>query len=211
MLSWGGLSPSLFLMNQITIIVTKRLGESAKITLDSLANQTFKDFVIYEIEDTEYRGAPWARNEGFIRAPKNEFTLFSDNDIAWEPTALETLINALKDNPDAAYAYGSYEVEGVIGIGDSQDFDGAELVRRNYISTMSLIRTHLFNGFDETLGRLQDWDLWLSMLWDGYKGIYCGKKIFSTKVRDGISFGKNSQDLVCATQRVIDKYARMCA
>lgn len=64
---------------------------------------------------------------------------------------------------------------------DLLPFDREELKKHNYISTMSLIRAEDFSGFDEKIKRLQDWDLWLTMIEQGKTGVYCGKRIFSTK------------------------------
>jgi hypothetical protein len=62
-----------------------------------------------------------------------------------------------------------------------RDFDADSLCRGNYISTMSLIRTEKFPGFDESLKRFQDWDLWLTMLKEGDTGEFTGKCSFKTQ------------------------------
>ena len=41
--------------------------------------------------------------------------------------------------------------------------------------------------FDEEIERLQDWDLWLTMLDEGKSGVYCGEIIFDTERKNGIS------------------------
>lgn len=69
----------------------------------------------------------------------------------------------------------------------NKEFDAERLLQTNYISTMSLIRRVAFPGFDERIQRLQDWDLWLTMLGQGKTGVYCGATVFSTKERDGIT------------------------
>jgi hypothetical protein len=196
-------------MAQITIIIPYRTGESTRDTVDSLRAQTFQDFITCEIGDIEGFGANHTRNEGFRMSPKSEFTLFSDNDICWKPDALQNLIDTLKSNPDAAYSYGSYDLEGHPLVGKAIEFDPQALIRGNYISTMSLIRTKYFTGFDEAIEQLQDWDLWLSFLVRGLVGVYCGKIIFTTKVRAGISFGEKSIPIVDGMQIVLDKYLKV--
>jgi len=69
----------------------------------------------------------------------------------------------------------------------NKEFSAERLLQTNFISTMSLIRTEAFPGFDERIQRLQDWDLWLTMLEQGKIGAYCGATVFSTKVRNGIT------------------------
>jgi hypothetical protein len=74
-----------------------------------------------------------------------------------------------------------------------REFDAAALRRQNYISTMSVIRRDAFPGFDESLRRLQDYDLWLTMLAAGHVGVYCGAEVFSTLVRNGITYAPDAQ------------------
>jgi len=136
------------------------------------------------VEDKQKKGANWARNKGFEQVD-TEFVLFSDDDIKWRENALESLLEALERNPEASYSYGAYVMDGNVYC--DQEFDEDLLLLTNYISTMSLIRTKDFPGFDESLGRFQDWDLWLTMLENGKKGVFCGEIIFDTDVRDGIT------------------------
>ena len=167
----------------------------------------------------ENKGANFARNKGFFHLlPLNyfynlkkifelcprkdffeineyyedlpEYLLFSDNDIQWKENALEVMYNCLSKTDDSiAYCYCSYEMDNVVYC--NQEFDANKLLTQNYISTMSLIKTKFFLGFDESIERLQDWDLWLNLLLNhNKKGIYCGETLFSTKVnKKGISFG----------------------
>lgn len=69
------------------------------------------------------------------------------------------------------------------------NFEPNVLIKGNYISAMTLIRTADFPMFDENIGRLQDWDLWLTMLERGKIGIDCHKMIFTTPEREGITKG----------------------
>lgn len=170
----------------ISIVIPVRKGENAYTTLNSLKNQTFKRFKVIIVNDEDEKGANWARNKGMELVDTN-FVLFSDNDITWEPDAIERLYNTLKKNPRASYAYGAYEMDGKMQC--NKKFDKAKLRVQNYISTMTLIRTKHFPGFDEKIKRLQDWDLWLTMLEQKRIGVYCGKRIFTTEVRSGITYG----------------------
>lgn len=172
----------------ISVIVPHRVGESCDVTLKTLAVQTFRAFEIITVQDTDARGANWARNFGAEMA-RGDFLLFSDNDIHWYSNALGTMWEWLQAVPAAAYCYGRYEMGGKIYC--NQKFDAELLRQRNYISTMSLIRREDFPGFDEDIKRLQDWALWLKMLKQSKVGVYCDRLLFSTKVRAGISAGKD--------------------
>ena len=171
---------------QITIVIPCRAGSQPQNTLASLSHQTYRDFDVV-ISYDRGRGANWARNRG-LRLVRTPFVLFSDDDIEWCPTALERLKASLDAHPEASYSYGSYVIPGV-GTRSNVRFDPARLRRMNYISTMSLVRTAHFPGFDESIKRLQDWDVWLTMLEKGEKGVHCGSYIFKTHLRRGITFG----------------------
>jgi len=103
-------------------------------------------------------------------------------------------LSALQADPDAAYAYSAFDFNGrhMRGVKFSEYW----LQRINYISTMTLIRRQDFPGFDTNLIRFQDWDLWLTLLEKGRRGIAVHDKLFYTQPRIGISSGRrpNSQD-----------------
>ncbi len=170
----------------ITVVIPIRETDTAEVTLLSLASQTFQDFETIVVPD-EGKGA----NRGFEDI-KSEFVLFSDNDINWKTQALETLYNVLQATPRASYAYGRYKLGS--DVWSHQPWDPLALKRMNYISTMSLIRTADLrllgdSPWDESIKRLQDWDLWLSLLDKGKRGVYVDDLIFETPLKEGISHG----------------------
>lgn len=170
-------------MKKLTVIIPNRQGETPVLTVKSLYKQTFTDFDIIIINDTD-GNANIARNAGFgmVNTP---YVLFSDNDINWCPAALSQMYNLLQRRTDISFAWGSYELSGNIWC--NRNWDEKELLRRNYISTMTMVRTADHPGFDPKLRRLQDWDVWLTMLSQGKKGEWTGELAFSTPVRDGIT------------------------
>tara|TARA_Y100000310_G_scaffold246639_1_gene252010 strand:- start:876 stop:2225 length:1350 start_codon:yes stop_codon:yes gene_type:complete len=172
---------------RVTVVIPSRPGESITNTIDSLDRQTFKDFQVMHIIDRD-RSANIARNRGF-KSVDTELTLFSDSDIEWSPLALATMIETLDNHPDAAYVYGAYLKDGKTYC--TEKFDADLLKKKNYISTMSLIRTDAFPGFDESVQRLQDWDVWLTMLEQNKTGIQCESIIFTTHPHPGISQGES--------------------
>ena len=134
----------------------------------------------------ERRGAPAARNAGAELAV-GEFFFFLDSDTYLRPECLAAMIAGLRSAPEAAFAYCEF-LRGSTTLGGhrwSLDW----LASANIASTMSLVRATDFppGGFDETLERLQDWDLWLRIARAGRIGHLIPKVLFSTEDRAGIS------------------------
>ncbi len=170
-------------MSLLSIVIPVGKGDSPDTTLKSLSVQTFLDFEAITVLD-EKGNANWARNRGFefVDSP---LVLFSDADINWLPQGIERLVNTLQANVAVSYAYGAYQVGNRVN--SNRGFDAVALRRMNYISTMSVIHTEHFPGFDESIQRLQDWDLWLTMLEQGHVGVFCGSIVFTTAIRNGIT------------------------
>lgn len=172
----------------LSIIIPVRAGGDSYITLESLGRSTFQDFSITIFQDT-FGNANKARNAGFALAPASEFVLFSDDDIRWNTEGIGSMIEALEKDKAAAFSYGTYCMGGLVYCAES--FDEKILLRKNLASTMSVIRTEVLTDgpieWDELLERLQDHDFWLQVVkHDGY-GVHCGRLIFTTDLRDGIT------------------------
>ena len=129
-------------------------------------------------------GASAARNRG-AHESIGEFIFFADADVVIAPHALEQLLYALKNYPEAAFAYGDF-IYGTIKM-KSKVFSRDVLMRENFISTMSLVRRATFLGFDESLRRFQDWDLWLSITARGGVGVYVPQTIFKAHASGSMS------------------------
>src|SRR6185369_10890404 len=176
----------------ISVVIPVRNGGDPTVTLKSLALQTFRQFDTIIVHDKENRGAPWARNQG-MKQVTTPLVLFSDDDVDWKPWALENMYSTLMKNSDASYSYGGFFVGGRLAL-QPGEFDRESLRRQNFISTMSLVRWAHHPGWDETLLRLQDWDVWLTMLERGHVGVPCGCVLFETKKRNGITHGGVTYD-----------------
>ncbi|MEK7570469.1 MAG: glycosyltransferase, partial [Patescibacteria group bacterium] len=156
-------------------------------TLTSLQAQTLKPTHIVVVDDgskddtseiakkfsvqlirQENKGAPSARNAGFAKTT-GDFVLYCDADVQLQPTMLENMVRALLLHPEAGYAYCDFKFGWHTF--DLFDFDGERLLKGNYISTMSLLRREHCIGFDESLKRYQDWDLWKRLLAKGVRGV----------------------------------------
>jgi len=132
------------------------------------------------------KGAAAARNRGF-REAKGDFVIFWDADTIGKPEMLKKMADILVMHPRASYAYSRFKF-GWKTI-KSHEFDTDLLKKMNYIDTTSLIRRTDFSGFDESLKRFQDWDLWLTMLEQGKTGIFVPEALFKkiTEGRKGMS------------------------
>ncbi len=188
-------------------IIIPVYNQAAKLikTLESLNSQSYQDYEVIIVNDgssdgvenlcakylrsleTPYNylflnqanlGAPAARNRGYQEA-KGEYLFFCDADAILRPQALETLLAYLENNPAASYAYSSFMWgKKLFKLGD---FDPEKLKKMPYIHTMSLIRRSDYpaGGWDESIKKLQDWDLWLTMLEEGHIGIFVPEILFT--------------------------------
>lgn len=156
--------------------------------LDSIRRQTYKDYEIIVVDDgsdydvkkllknypevifyqQEHLGAPAARNKGFSLS-LGESIIFTDDDVVMKPNMLFLMHQKLLSNPDVSYVYSSYKLGWKMI--SSLSFAAEKLKKINYIHTTSLMRRDDFPGWDETLKKFQDWDLWLTLLAKGKKGI----------------------------------------
>ncbi len=168
--------------------------------LDSLKQQTYDNYEIIVVNDgstddvnsvikkykalfgfklnyleEENKGANAARNYG-ARLAKGEYLLFCDADIIAESDMLELMVKNLQADPSAGFCYSSF-------IWGKKKFtlwpyDSAKLRRMPYINITSLIRKEYFPGFDESLKKFQDWDLWLTMDEHGHGGVWLNKFLY---------------------------------
>lgn len=144
------------------------------------ANYSKKIFLAnsYTFLNQENKGAPAARNHGY-RIAKGEYLFFCDADATLKPVALEVMINHLSLGTSASYAYSDFYWGRKLFKG--HDFDAERLKKMPYIHTMALIRRDDFpvDGWDESIKKLQDWDLWLTMLASGKVGLYIPQALFT--------------------------------
>ncbi len=136
----------------------------------------------------ENKGSNFARNRGLVEA-KGEFVVFCDADVRMRPDMLEKLSKALAEHPEASYAYSAFKF-GWKTFGGIP-FDGARLRERNFVHTTCLVRRADFPGFDEGIKRLQDWDVWLTMLAAGKTGILVPEVLFTVAVEGASRIGSS--------------------
>ncbi len=140
----------------------------------SVFEQQNKNFIYLEQSN---QGPQKARNTGYKHS-NGAFLLFCDADVILSKTTLEEQINALLKHPEAGYAYSSF----VWGFKKFKvgKFDSLRIKKEPYINTTALIRREAFpvSGWDEEIKRFQDWDLWLTLLKNGYQGYWIDKILF---------------------------------
>ncbi len=182
---------------EISIIIPAyQHAREIELCLNGILAQSFRDYEIIVVNDgstddtverlkpfmdritlinQENRGGNAARNRGF-REARGRYLLFCDADIIMRPDCLERMLAALRDLPEASYAYSSFRFGWKAF--KLWPFDAAKLRQMNYVHTTSLIRREHFPGFDEKVRRLQDWDLWLTMLEQGHVGVWIPEYLF---------------------------------
>jgi glycosyltransferase involved in cell wall biosynthesis len=151
---------------------------------DEVAHQ-YKDSIFYIKQENQ--GEQAARMRGFNEST-GDLVLFLDSDVVMIPEMLEKMEGALQSNPDAGYAYSSF----IFGPKKFKSFlfDSERLKKINYIHTSALIRRECFPGFDPEIKKFQDWDIWLTLLERGKRGVFIDEFLFNAKTdskRGGIS------------------------
>jgi glycosyltransferase involved in cell wall biosynthesis len=98
------------------------------------------------------------------------------------PRYIERLWRALEDHPDAAYAYPRMRLFGdETGVFLSGPFDAARLVYEgNYIPHIGIMRraSYLHSRGYRELETHVDWDLWLTLLEDGGRGVFVDEVLY---------------------------------
>ncbi|OGL72986.1 hypothetical protein A3E39_02510 [Candidatus Uhrbacteria bacterium RIFCSPHIGHO2_12_FULL_60_25] len=174
--------------------------------LESLSKQTYAPLEIIVVDDgstdrpvtgnrepgtvrlirlEERRGAAGARNEG-ARLATGDYLIFVDADAILVSHAIERMVATLESHPDASFVYSSFRFGWKRF--PSRAFDADALRRGPYIHTTALMRRSAFPGFDESLKKFQDWDLWLTIVERGGKGIWIPEELFTLSIgRKGMS------------------------
>ncbi len=151
------------------IIVNDGSVDNFKDLENKLLRLAQENSISLQIFHQKNSGAPTARNRGFSES-KGEYVIFWDADTLAQPDMLKKMYQALQDHPAASFAYGQYKLAWKIM--KSQVFNTEDLKKYNYIDTGALIRRVDFPGFDESLKRFQDWDIWLTMVENGKNGVF---------------------------------------
>lgn len=204
------------MMNKLVSIIIPiyNQAEIISLTVDSILNQSYKNLEVIivndgstdnilsiideignKIQEAGYNfqfinqnnaGAPTARNVGFNKST-GDYVIFLDADTIMEKNMIEDMVFVLDNNQTISYVYSGLKYGWKKF--NSRTFDPDILKINNYIDTSSLIRRIDFPGFDISLKRFQDWDLWLTMLEKNKIGFYLPKILYKkiTIGRPGMS------------------------
>lgn len=128
------------------------------------------------------QGAPVARNLGFEKVT-GEFVIFWDADTVAKPEMLEKFKCELDKHAEASYAYSQFRFGWKKF--KSQVFNANDLKKCNYVDMTSLIRVSdlpkVFAArglFDVSLIKFMDWDVWLTLLERGKKGVFVPQVLY---------------------------------
>ena len=159
------------------IIPSYKQPELLEIAIKSVMSQTYKDIELIVIEDTEGRGASWARNQG-IKKSTGEYIALLDQDDMYLSTKLANSVGFLEIYSGAGMMHhkASIKNQRVIWHGGDGEWDikyflehgpgkCQNLLWRNYIcNSTPVIRRRVFEKvglFNESLFVSADWDMWL--------------------------------------------------
>jgi len=161
-------------------VLSQSFGDFEVIIVDDGSSDNTAD-IVKSIDDPrvryisldENRGAPFARNVG-IDAARGEFVAFQDSDNEWKSKKLEKQMHAFANaTGDVGVVYTGtwrfgkghpyYLPHKTVGC--KQGDVHKELLNGNFVDLpTSVVRKRCFNKsgvFDERLGRLQEWDLFI--------------------------------------------------
>ncbi len=136
--------------------------------------------ILYHILNQKNNGAAAARNRGLANSA-GEYIICWDADTIAQSIMLDRLYQNLIAHPDASFCYCQFYF-GFKKI-KSSSFDPVKLRQVNYIDTTTLVRRDHMVPFDATLKRFQDWDVWLTMIEQGRRGVFLEEPLFKKMVR----------------------------
>ena len=173
-------------------------GKYVKDTINSLKNQTYKDFVCVLVNDgstddteevilnetegdgrfvyykNENHGLPWTRNFA-ISKTNSEYILPLDSDDIIAPSYIENAVKYLDEHPDTAIFYGRAKLFWNDGRSTSWNlpaFNYKFLLKNNHIYCSFVYRRKDYErsgGYDDTMDAYEDWEFLIRLLHNNTK------------------------------------------
>ena len=200
-------------MVKVSVIIPVYNGEKyISEAIDSVLNQTYKDFEIIVIDDgsrdntpkilkeygdkirwksQEHKGQASALNEG-INMAKGKYIAYLDADDVFLPERLEIEVKYLDAHPDVGLVYSDFykiDKNGKIRrIIKSRPQDNFVLLQINYITRIAVMhRRECLNEvglFDESITGDDDWDMWIRIS-EKFKMGYIDKPLAKYRIHGG--------------------------
>jgi glycosyltransferase involved in cell wall biosynthesis len=162
----------------VSVIIPSPDGFIWEPVMDAVARNNPKEICIVDGPNANIN-----RNKGVNRTSQ-PYLFFCDDDVIMAPQCLLTMVRILQTRDEISYVYCNFTCINHPIHGNyshhAKPFNADKLKKENYISMMSLIRRKHFPGFDKKIKRLQDWDLWLTMLERNRIGTYIDTSLFAT-------------------------------
>ena len=206
-------------MVQVSVIVTTF---NRKIflteTLNSILNQTFKDFELIIVDNySDYNfiahinsfndkrirvfqnqnNGIIAVNRNFgIKKAKGKYLAFCDDDDIWFKEKLDHQINKIRENGcdlvSSNMILFKNNIENIIGVQKNRLVNNLnDLLKQNQINTSSVLvkRTELvFFNCDETLVTIEDHALWINLYINGFKFGFINEPMIYYRINDSMSY-----------------------
>ncbi len=158
------------------IVVGNDASRRTQAAVESARNQSHPvDEVIAVDAGSDDASSAAVRNQVF-RASRGRFVLFLDGEDRLRPDAIRRLLDALVAEPLSSFAYADAERGGAEPeVIRSDDFSRRALMSTNLVRGSALVRREALEsvgGLQQFPSRyLQDWNLYLSLVEDGHRGI----------------------------------------
>lgn len=174
-------------MNPVSVVIPHRRSRDEffyRYCLPSIKAQGPAQIIL--IPNNGESGTPSTyRNQG-LRQANEEYVLFCDDDIILGFDFLEKMLATLHRDRSADFAYCDFAeitmLPGVDGgtaqVNRLEPFNPVTMRKYNQVPMMSLIYRKACPGFDESLKRLVDWDMWLTMIERGSRGAHIPEVLF---------------------------------
>lgn len=138
---------------------------STDATPDIIRKRAAADGRIRAVTHERNRKLPGSLNSGFSQA-RGEYLSWTSDDNLYQPHAIERMVSALLDRPDASVVYAGYAVIGDMGqvLNTEPARKPSSLVLGNVVGACFLYRREVqdtVGPYDETIFLAEDYDFWL--------------------------------------------------